>query len=130
MYKKKEKGQVATEFMIFVGLGFVLAIVMAAIGTSQIKELSNYKEDILTKDLALKVQSELNLAAEVEEGYIREFEVPQELDNINYSIFIVNDVLTVKSKNSLYVVPIPKLVGNVTKGTNRINNTGGTIYLN
>ena len=123
------KSQVALEFLIFSGIAFILVIVLTAISANQIKGLFNYKEDILVKDLALKVQGELNLAAMVEDGYTREFEVPDKLDNIDYSIFIVNGTLFVQSKNSLYIVSIPSIIGNISIGTNVINKIEGVIYI-
>ena len=124
------KSQVALEFLIFSGIAFILIIVLTAISANQIKGIFNYKEDILVKDLALKVQGELNLAAMVEDGYTREFEVPDKLDNIDYSIFIVNGTLFVQSKNSIYIARVPKLIGNVSKGINSINKLSGLIYIN
>jgi len=108
---KKIKSQVAVEFLIFVGMGFLIVILFTAMVAKQTKEVYDVKEDILVKDLALKVQSEFNLAATVEEGYTREFEVPKKLDNINYTIFIINDKLIVESKNSVYTARLPKATG-------------------
>ena len=128
---KKIKSQVAMEFLILVGMGFLVVIIFTALAEKKIKETYDIKEDILVKDLALKVQSEFNLAATVEEGYTREFEIPEKLDNrINYTIFIMNDNLVIQSKNSAYTARLPKAAGNVTKGVNKIRNSGNVVYIN
>ena len=82
------------------------------------------------KDLALKLQKELFIAATVEDGYARFFEIPDKLDNINYSLTTQNSTIAVQSKNGFYLVSIPKTVGNVSKGNNKVNKTGGVIYIN
>ena len=127
---KNVKSQVVTEFLIFVGIGFIIAIIIISILANETKEFYNNKEDILVKDLALKVQSEINLAATVEDGYLREFEIPEKLDNTDYTIFIKNGTLIVQSKNSIYFARIPNITGNIVKGVNKINNFDNVIYIN
>ena len=127
---KNIKCQVVTEFLIFVGIGFIVAIIIISILSNETKEFYNNKEDILVKDLALKVQSEINLAATVEDGYLREFEIPEKLDSINYTIFIKNETLIVQSKNSIYFARIPNITGTIVKGVNKINNFENVIYIN
>jgi len=71
------------------------------------------------------------LAASVEDGYVRSFTIPSQLDNsVNYTLTTKNYTITVESKNSIYTFTIPNSVGNLSKGSNRINKTGGVIYIN
>ena len=79
----------------------------------------------------LKLQKEVLLAASVEDGYVRLFTIPIQLDNnINYTLTTKNYTITVVSANSIYTFTIPNSIGNVTKGPNKINKTGGVIYIN
>jgi len=125
------KSQVSSEFFIFVGMAFLIAIAFALASLDQLQQFRIAKESEAVKDLALKLQKEMMIAASVEDGYVRIFDIPEKLDNnINYSITTQNSTITVQSKNSLYTVSIPNPAGNLSKGTITINKTGGVIYIN
>lgn len=126
------KAQISTEFYIFLGLAFLIAIAFEIASLDQLQDFRAQKESEAVKDLALKLQKEVLIAANVEDGYVRFFEVPDKLDNnINYSLTTLNfSIITVQSKNGFYLVSIPRVFGNVTKGANKINKTNGIIYIN
>ncbi len=125
------KAQISAEFFMLVGLAFLIAIAFEIASLDQLKDFRIQKEEEAIRDVALKVQKELFIAANVEDGYVRTFELPDRLDNtINYSLTILNSTLFVQSKNSFYTVSIPKVVGNLSRGINGINKTGGVLYLN
>ena len=126
----RSKAQVSAEFFIFLGLAFLIAIAFELASLEQLNDFRLQKENEAVKDLALKLQQELLIAANVEEGYLRIFEIPDNLEGINYSLSAQNSTITVKSKNAFYLVSIPRVVGNVNKGTNLINKTNGIIYIN
>ena len=128
--KEQKKSQISIEFFIFLGLAFLIALAFEIASLDQLNDFRIQKESEAVKDLALKLQKELLTAATVEEGYVRTFEIPNKLDNINYSLTTKNYTITVQSKNSLYIVSIPRAIGNVSKGINIINKTGGVIYIN
>ena len=121
--------QISAEFLILLGLGFVIAIAFELASVGKLQDFMLQKESEAVKDLGLKLQKELVLASAVEDGYLRTFEIPDKLDSINYSLVTLNSTITVISKNSLYIVSIPKAVGNASKGWNKINKTGGVIYI-
>ena len=123
------KAQVSTEFFIFLGLAFLIAIAFEIASLEQLNDFRIQKENEAVKDLALKLQQELLIASTVEDGYVRVFEIPDKLESVNYSLTTQNSTITVKSKNSLYIVSAPRAIGNASKGTNIINKTGGVIYL-
>ena len=122
--------QISAEFFIFLGLAFLIAIAFEIASLEQLNNFRIQKESEAVKDLALKLQKELLTAATVEDGYVRIFEIPDKLDNINYSLTTQNSTIAVQSKNGFYLVSIPKTVGNVSKGNNKVNKTGGVIYIN
>lgn len=124
------KAQVSAEFYVFLGLAFLIAIAFELASLDQLNEFRMRKESEAVKDLALKLQKELFIAATVEDGYVRIFEVPGKLDNIEYSLNVQNYSIIVQSKNGFYFIGIPRAIGNFTKGTNKINKTGGVIYIN
>ena len=122
--------QVSTEFFILIGLGLLVAIAFEIASLDQLKEFRIQKENDAVRDLAHKLQKELLIAASVEDGYVRTFKVPDNLDNFNYSITTQNSTLFVQSKNGFYIITIPSIVGNISKGINVINKTEGIIYVN
>ena len=124
------KAQVSTEFFIFLGMSFLIAMAFIITSLDQLKDSRIQKEDAAVKDVALKLQKELLIAANVEDGYVRTFTIPDTLDRINFSLSTQNSTIVVQSKNSYYLMTIPKSIGNVSKGTNIINKTGGMIYIN
>ena len=128
--KEPKRAQISSEFFIFIGMAFLISIAFALSSLDQIKSFRDRKESESVKDLALKVQKEILVAASVEDGYVRLFRLPDNLDAANYSLTTQNSTITVESRNSLYIVSIPKVVGNISKGNNIINKTGGVIYLN
>ena len=124
------KAQMSVEFYVFIGLAFIVAIAFEVASIDQLNDFRLKKESEAVKDLALKLQKEVLVAAAVEDGYARNFDIPDTLDNINYSLVTQNSTIAVESKNSFYIVSIPNSVGNVIKGANKINKTGGVIYIN
>ena len=124
------KAQMSAEFFVFVGLAVLIAIAFEIISLGQLNDLRLQKENEAVRDLALKLQQELLVASTVEDGYVRTFQIPDSIEIINYSLSTQNSTITVKSKNSLYIASLPKVVGNVSKGANTINKTGGVIYIN
>lgn len=124
------KSQVSVEFFIFVGLAFLVAIAFELAAVDQLKDFRDKNERDATKDLALKLQKEVLIAATVEDGYHRSFTLPDKLDSVNYTLITINNTITVQSRYSIYAVSIPNSVGNLSKGANKINKTGGVIYIN
>jgi len=127
---KEKKSQISMEFVFLVGIAFIAILVFTVVGYDKLKEISDEKEFVLVKDLAFKVQNEINLAANVDDGYRRDFEIPQKLDYIDYDVTINNNVLVVESKNHEYVLLIPTVRGNITKGGNVICKDDGVIEIN
>lgn len=127
-----KKSQTAIEFFVLVGLVGLTIVVFMLASLGQIKEFQDKREHILLKDLALKLQTEVVLAATSEDGYQRQFTIPDKLgETINYTITIKNnETLIVHSDKSLYVVSIPRVLGNMTKNNNTITKTGGVVNLN
>ena len=123
------KSQISSEFFVFLGLAFLIAIAFEIASLEQLNDFRIQKESEAVKDLALKLQKELLVAAVVEDGYVRIFEIPDKLDSINYSLTTKNNTISVQSKNAFYIVSIPRAIGLVGKGTNTINKTNGVIYI-
>jgi hypothetical protein len=125
------KAQVSTEFFIFVGMAFIVALAFELASLDQLNDFRRSNEEFYVKDFAIKLQKEVFIASYVEDGYSRAFEIPQDLEGISFYVTITNSTfLSVESKNAIYSVPIPYVAGNFSKGTNSIEKNGGTIFVN
>ena len=120
------------EFFTLVGLAFLMTILFVAASANQMKEFKDQKEFFLIKDLALKLQKEVTIAASVEDGYERSFTLPERLEsNVDYFIVIRNSTITVNSTKTVFSVPIPSTFGkNFTKGSNMVEKENGKVYIN
>lgn len=125
-----KKTQVAAEFMLLSGMILIVSIIFISLSLTQIKELSERKEFFLAKDIALKIQNEIGVTSNVEDGYYREFQIPEKINNRDYNISIVNNTLEVWTNNTIYTLRILNITGNVNKGSNTIAKTNGITYLN
>lgn len=117
---RNRKAQVATEFMLIVGLALVVVIMFSGL----IYYLSfRYSEDQNIKrlqDLGYSLQSELILASEVEPGYERTIIIPDDVGGADYSISQTSADLVIRYKETELLFPIPKVTGSLSKGTNTI----------
>ena len=128
----KKLSQSSIEFFFFTALAFLILILFMAISANEVKEFRDQKEFFLIKDLALKLQKEVGIAASVEDGYVRSFTLPDKLENIvDYFITIRNNTLTINSSKTVYTVAIVNFTGDFTKGSNKIEKrANGRIYVN
>lgn len=83
-----KKAQVSTEFLIFVSMSVVLLMVYMAIANNFFNIAYRQKEIISAQDLAKILKNEINLASRVENGYIKEFQLPYQVDYKNYNLEI------------------------------------------
>lgn len=126
---KHIRAQVAIEFIFLVCVAFIMLLIFLKVVGDQADELNEKKEFILVKDLAYKIQYEINMATQVKSGYNRTFFIPEKLDNKDYTITKVGNKITIGLKNSEFTITIPEINGNIKRGNNTITNIGGVIYL-
>jgi hypothetical protein len=126
-----KKGQVATEFIIFFGFMFLIFVVFIVAVASDYRTLSTDKERLLLSDQAHTIRKEILVAAGVEDGYYREFDIPENLEGTEYTVQIVNNVLVIESANEEFSIKVPPITGTLAKGaTNSIENKEGLICVN
>ena len=127
---KHIKAQIAIEFIFLVCVAFMMLIIFLASIRDQATDLSERKDFVLVKDLAYKVQYEINIASQVKSGYNRTFFIPEKLDNKEYTIKIEKNEIIVRLGKLGFVLNIPEINGSINNGNNTIKNIGGVIYLN
>ena len=127
---KARKAQSAFEFLLLVGVAFVMAIVFLIGSLSDIKDLSEKKEYFLVREQADRIWQEISLAVQVEDGYRRSFTIPEQLENREYGILMSNNTLILTSEHVTYILRIPGVGGNITKGVNNITREEGMVRIN
>ena len=127
----QKKGQITTEFVIFSGLALIASIIFIA-AISDNKVLHQAKEFFLVKGVALKVKNEVSITSNIEDGYTRQFELPEKINNRAYNTSLVNNTLTIwtNSTNTTFTTRILNITGYLKKGSNNIKKTNGVTYLN
>src|SRR3989344_1820040 len=89
--KTMKKSQVSTEFMFFVGAGFVLLAVYLLISYNYL-DLTLKRRDINSAiNLLEELRNEINLASRVENGYTRKYVLPSNINKQNYTLAIPNN---------------------------------------
>lgn len=131
MAMKKKEGQIAAEFVFLIGTALTLVIIFAVAADRQVIDFKNKRDSELLKDITFKTQTEISIAARVEDGYYRVFALPEKLENsLNYTIVMNDTMVIAESVNSQYIFFTPKVNGSLKKGNNTIKKVGGVIYLN
>lgn len=124
-----KKSQVALEFLLVMGVLLTIFIIFKIFLLKETVDISHEKEYTTIKDIALMIQTELNMAQSLEDGFTRTFTLPKTVDGINYTTNITNDYIVITSRNHEYVLSIPQIIGTIEKGDNLINKTDGIIYV-
>ena len=120
------------EFFALVGLAFLAVTLFASITVNEIREFSGQREFLMIKDLALRLQKEVAIAAYAEEGYERSFTLENKLEGkIDYFVIVTNSSINVNSSKAAFSVRVPLIYGkNFTNGSNRVEKTNGKVYIN
>jgi len=128
----RKKSQSSMEFFTLVGLAFLAVILFVGVSANEVREFRDTKEFLLIKDLALKLQKEVSIAASVEDGYERNFNLQDKLDaTVDYFITVTNNSITINSSKTVFSVRVPIIYGkNFTKGSNKVEKINGKVYVN
>jgi hypothetical protein len=130
--RKRFKGEVNIEFVVFTGvMMFILAVAsFAALSASEGITADNEVAD--ARRIAFMVASEINLAAEIGDGYVHSFTLPNFLYNsIDYSVaFDELRFVSVHWNSKMYSLPVlaQNVSGTIRPGSNVISNVNGVIY--
>lgn len=124
------KSQIAIEYISLMAIGLVALIIFAASTSHDVKDLRTKKDLVLLKDASYMVQSEINLAAKLKDGYSRDFQVPLNLDGKSYSMNITGNQLIALCDNYEVVLPVAEVNGNILIPNNTISKNNGIICLN
>ncbi len=118
------------EFLIIVGFIIAFFAVFMIVILGNFSDLHKKKESLLLKELAIRVQTEINLASKSSEGYSREFRIPLNLEGKAYEINITDSRVYIRTAQNALSLNTEEVRGDVQKGLNTIRKSGGIIYLN
>lgn len=128
----KRKAQVAIEFLMIVGaVVFFVSLFLLAMQKTQEDKIYQH-QDIRLKEIALTVQNEINMASDSTSGYSRNFKIPEKSGSQEYEITIDMGIIYIKTLDDSHALtlPIPQVIGNISKGENKIEKINEQIYLN
>ena len=126
-----KKSQAAIEFIILISFMVFIILSFFAITSSKVLEAREEGSKNTAKSIADYAYTEIETAITVNDGYMRNFTMPQLVNGQNYSIGIVdNREMVVNYLDYEYVKFMPSNVtGNVSKGYNIISKQNGTIFI-
>ena len=126
------KAQVATEFMLMVGLAMIVIFAFLAVIYVLISDYYEEKNMKKLEDLGYSIQNELILAAEVEPGYERTIIIPDKIGSADYTISIKNRDIILRYRQTDLLFSIPNVTNEITtKGSHTISkHDANTIILN
>ena len=100
--KRTRKGQVAMEFITFVGLAIFLLLLFTAVAGYYLKLSTRQQAALAGQNLALTLKSELNTAAMVENNYNRNVRLPGQLEGRAYGLQISGREVTIQYDGNDY----------------------------
>jgi hypothetical protein len=127
-----EKSQSSIEFIILIGAVMFFLLAFFVLMQGNIADKTQEKQNLLVQEIAETIQNEINMASNSNNGYQREFIVQDSLENEEYELNIVEEMIYVRTIDGKHAIalPIPAVQGNIKKGVNEINKQNDTIYLN
>lgn len=133
MYKMR--GQAGIEFLLLSVFALSLLIIMVAALSNLTFSRQTQKGYLEMKDLGISIQQELLFASELEDGYRREFYIPDKLSNVDYTISngnssSYNGYLVFEYESQEFFLVIPAVVGTIKKQTNVLRKYNNTLYIN
>lgn len=131
MMQDKKNAQISMEFLILVMLGFMIFIVFSIVAREQTIDVAGKKEYFLLKDVVYSVQTEINSAFSVDDGFERTFSIPEKINyDKDYDIQIIGNYLIANISSKEVMVRIQTVSGSIQKGNNTLRKQSGELILN
>jgi len=126
------------EFVILTGFMLLAFLIFYIVIQSKLVEANKDNVDTSAKQVELLVVNELKLAESVTDGYYREFELPSNVDGLDYTVDIIPGVsntpeivIKYNGKERVYFVSGGYVdnTSRVGKGRNNISKSNGLILV-
>lgn len=131
-----KKAQSSIEFLLLIGAVLFFFVVLITALQFNIGQKTRERQGLIARDIAQTVKSEIDLASSSTDGYLREFQIPLQVLNLNYNINIYpgseSYVVYLNSTEGRIglTIPVQNVTGNINKGYNNITKEDGVVYLN
>ena len=128
----KQKSQSAVEFIVLASFMVLVLLGFFAVTSSKVLEAKEEGNKKIAQDIADFAYREIEVAKSLNDGYSRFFEMPQNVNGINYSINIIdNKELVINYLGNEYIKFLPSNVtGTFAKGNNKISKSDGVLFIN
>ena len=140
--KLSRKAQTSMEFVILTGFMLLAFLVFYIVIQSKLVEANQNSVDVAAKQVETIVVNELKVAESVSDGYYREFELPQRVNGMDYTLEIIPGpsmgssdipevVIRYNGRERVYFVSQAYVsnLSTVGKGTNNISKTNKVILI-
>jgi hypothetical protein len=117
------------QFMFIMGLVFIFFVIFVVGFSERYRDIRTEKERMALRDVALRVHDEISLAHNLEDGYLRNFTLPDDVEGFNYSISLDRNVIVVRSIDTEYSTYVAPVQGAVRKGSNVITRKSGVVCI-
>lgn len=125
------KSQVSVEFLVLMSILILISVALASV-LLPLKIASTTKRlDEEARRLCEKVAFEVDAALNFGDGYVRSFFLPERVVGREYEVVVQNHSvwITIDEKAWSCTTVVNNIEGAVRPGWNRINNTGGKVYV-
>lgn len=140
--RNSRKAQTSMEFVILTGFMLMAFLIFYIVIQSKLVEANKNTIDLAAKQVETIVVNELKVAESVSDGYYREFELPQRVNGMNYTLSIIPGpsqgssdipevVIKYNGRERVYFVSQAYVsnLSKVGKGLNNISKINGTILI-
>ncbi len=131
----RKKGQIAIEFLLYIGIAFFMVIVLLASILAVSEDNVKIRTYADMDDLGKSLQQELLLASQLEDGYTRRINLPITMNGKGYNVTVgqsnpQNSYILLAYEGSELFYLTPPVEGNLTLGNNVLRKRNGTLYVN
>lgn len=120
----------ALEFVLLFSLSVFIMIVLLVSFYELNKFKAEEKIDEKMQDFAYSVQSEIIIASEMNDGYVRRFFLPSKVENTDYNISVSGTNLILSYEGIDRYIKIPYTIGVLNKEQNVLYKMNETVYIN
>ena len=125
-----KKSQSSIEFIILVSVMLLFFTIFFTFIYENISDKIQENQNEELKNIAINIQKEINFAFESQDGYFREFSVPDSIGQEDYTLEVIENKIYIKSEKNAIALPIKSITGQIQKGNNIIKKQNSIIYLN
>jgi hypothetical protein len=126
------RGQASIEFMVLIGFVLLSFVIFMLIIQESTEDRRENRQNSQIKEIALSVRNEIELASASEDGYVREFSLPENAYGGDYNIRINESIVFVESVDGDHALSmtVRNVTGQIWKYDNEIRKENGEVKLN